>query len=169
MKVVVCTGFKPSKGSPIWDLVLVYAQRFSQDPKNSLQFLSSRSDDPSQSLKFFQDTLKQSHLTHKIHLIVLDEKGKKMNSVEFSQHLEQKKEVGAQTLLIWVGGSYGIPAIDLTGISCQPISLSDMTFPHEMATLLILEQLYRASLISKKHPYHHAEVSSFAQHHLIRS
>lgn len=87
-------------------------------------------------------------------LVLLDERGKEMTSREFSSYIEKKTLSVAKQLFFAVGGPYGFsPAV--YSRANEKISLSKMTFPHEMVRLFFTEQLYRAFTIQRNEPYHH--------------
>lgn len=88
------------------------------------------------------------------HLILLDENGKEMNSVGFSQYLQKKMNGGYKTLVLVIGGPYGF-SDTVYKASKGKIALSQMTFSHQMVRLFITEQLYRGFTILKGEPYHH--------------
>lgn len=84
--------------------------------------------------------------------VILMEQGKTLDSVAFSERLSQ---FGAQRLAFVIGGADGItPALKAS--AAWQLSLSPMTFPHELARLLLLEQLFRAQAIRSGSPYHRA-------------
>ncbi len=87
-------------------------------------------------------------------LILLDEKGKEFRSIEFSKFLQQKMNSGIKQLIFVIGGSYGFSE-DVYKIANGKVSLSQMTFSHQMVRLFITEQIYRAFTIIKNEPYHH--------------
>lgn len=87
-------------------------------------------------------------------LILLDEKGKTFSSVSFSQWIEHKLNVSNKRLVFVVGGPYGF-SNDVYDKAKVKISLSEMTFSHQMIRLIFVEQLYRAFTIIKGEPYHH--------------
>lgn len=88
------------------------------------------------------------------YVVLLDEGGKEMRSVEFATYLEKKQTLAARRLVFIVGGPYGFaPAIYAK--ACEKISLSRMTFSHQMVRLFFVEQLYRAMTILRGEPYHH--------------
>ena len=87
-------------------------------------------------------------------LILLDEHGKEMTSREFSQWMEQKLQVVPRRLVLLIGGPYGF-APRIYEAAQQKISLSKMTFSHQMVRLFLVEQLYRAFTIMRGEPYHH--------------
>lgn len=87
-------------------------------------------------------------------LILLDENGKSFNSVEFATFLQKKFNQGGKSLAFVVGGAYGFSE-DVYTRSNGKISLSEMTFSHQMVRLFFIEQIYRAHTIMKGEPYHH--------------
>lgn len=87
-------------------------------------------------------------------LILLDEHGKEFTSREFAEFIEQKAVSGIKSLVFVVGGPYGFSP-DVYARANGKISLSRMTFPHELIRLFFIEQLYRAFTISAHLPYHH--------------
>ncbi|MCB2197625.1 MAG: 23S rRNA (pseudouridine(1915)-N(3))-methyltransferase RlmH [Bacteroidetes bacterium] len=87
-------------------------------------------------------------------LVLLDENGKKYSSVNFSQFIEKKMIAGLKTLIFVVGGPYGFSR-EVYQKANTKISLSDMTFSHQMVRLIFVEQLYRAMTIIRGEPYHH--------------
>jgi len=87
-------------------------------------------------------------------LILLDENGKQFGSVEFADFLQKKMNSGIKQLVLVIGGPYGFSDAIYTKAQAK-ISLSKMTFSHQMVRLFILEQLYRAFTILKNEPYHH--------------
>ena len=87
-------------------------------------------------------------------LILLDESGKQFSSVEFSAYLQKKMNAGIKQLVLVIGGPYGF-SDDIYTKAQAKISLSKMTFSHQMVRLFIVEQLYRAFTILKNEPYHH--------------
>jgi 23S rRNA (pseudouridine1915-N3)-methyltransferase len=84
--------------------------------------------------------------------VVLMEEGSTLDSVRFS---EQLSTYGSQRLAFVIGGADGITA-ELKATAAWQLSLSPMTFPHELARLLLLEQLFRAQSIRAGSPYHRA-------------
>ena len=86
-------------------------------------------------------------------LILLDEHGTEHRSIEFATWL-QKKQLSARRLVFVVGGPYGFSQ-QVYNRANEMISLSRMTFSHQMVRLVFTEQLYRACTIIKGEPYHH--------------
>lgn len=87
-------------------------------------------------------------------VILLDERGKELRSVEFSAYLEQKMISSSSNLTFLIGGPYGF-ADKIRKRSDYSLSLSKMTFSHQMIRLFFVEQLYRAFSIMRNEPYHH--------------
>ncbi|MEN9929537.1 MAG: Ribosomal large subunit methyltransferase [Bacteroidota bacterium] len=88
------------------------------------------------------------------HLILLDENGKTFSSVGFSDYLQKKMNSGIKTLVLVIGGPYGF-SDEVYAKAQGKISLSEMTFSHQMVRLFVIEQLYRGFTILKNEPYHH--------------
>lgn len=88
------------------------------------------------------------------YVVLLDEKGKKYSSTQFAQQLNRLMISGTQNLIFIIGGPYGFDKA-LYDRANQLISLSDMTFSHQMVRLFFVEQIYRAFTILKGEPYHH--------------
>lgn len=87
-------------------------------------------------------------------LILLDEHGREFRSLEFARYLERQLAGGGRRLVFAVGGAYGFS--QAVHDRCQDkISLSRMTFSHQMVRTIFAEQLYRAFTILKGEPYHH--------------
>ncbi|MFS4457124.1 23S rRNA (pseudouridine(1915)-N(3))-methyltransferase RlmH [Maribacter sp. 2304DJ31-5] len=87
-------------------------------------------------------------------LILFDEKGKQYSSVEFATFLQKKMNSGIKRLVFLIGGPYGFSEA-IYNTAEGKISLSPMTFSHQMVRLFITEQIYRAFTILKNEPYHH--------------
>lgn len=88
-------------------------------------------------------------------LVLLDENGKQFNSVEFSGYLQKKMNSGIKQLVFVIGGPYGFSET-VYKTAKGKISLSKMTFSHQMVRLFVVEQVYRAFTILKNEPYHHS-------------
>ena len=87
-------------------------------------------------------------------VIILDETGKEMNSVEFAGFLQQRFSSGVKNMIFITGGAFGIDeSVRRKAHFC--ISLSRMTFSHQMVRLIFLEQFYRALTILNNESYHH--------------
>lgn len=86
-------------------------------------------------------------------LILLDSRGRQLSSEQLAEFLRQHQDRGTQSLLFAVGGADGFSDAARAAASFQ-LSLGKMTLPHELARVVLLEQLYRAFTILKGHPYH---------------
>ena len=86
--------------------------------------------------------------------VALDLKGKPLSSEELAEFIKKVEEGGERNLTFMIGGAYGM-APGLLRECNFSISLSRMTFTHEMSRLILLEQLYRAACINAGSPYHH--------------
>jgi 23S rRNA (pseudouridine1915-N3)-methyltransferase len=87
-------------------------------------------------------------------LVLLDENGKEYNSMAFSDFVQQQMNSGIKNLVFVVGGPYGFSEQVYKRANSR-VSLSKMTFSHQMVRLFFVEQLYRAMTILKNEPYHH--------------
>lgn len=87
-------------------------------------------------------------------VVLLDERGKQFSSVEFSAYVAQKMQAGIKRMVFIIGGPYGF-AEKIYERGNDKISLSKMTFSHQMVRMIFIEQLYRAMTIWKGEPYHH--------------
>ena len=86
-------------------------------------------------------------------VVLLDEHGKEYRSIEFARWIEKLQQT-ARSLVFIIGGPYGFAA-SVYERSDAKLSLSKMTFSHQMIRLLFVEQIYRACTIIKGEPYHH--------------
>lgn len=86
-------------------------------------------------------------------VVLLDERGKTMGSTAFARWIEQKQQT-ARRLVFVIGGPYGFSE-DVYRRANELLSLSAMTFSHQMVRLVFAEQVYRACTIIKGEPYHH--------------
>jgi 23S rRNA (pseudouridine1915-N3)-methyltransferase len=95
-----------------------------------------------------------SKITPTDNLILLDENGKTFSSLGFSEFLQKKMNAGIKTLVFVIGGPYGFSETVYQKANGK-VSLSEMTFSHQMVRLFVIEQLYRSCTILKNEPYHH--------------
>lgn len=87
-------------------------------------------------------------------VVLLDERGREMTSVEFSRFLEGRMNAGVKRLVFVIGGPYGFSQ-EVYSRADRLLGLSQMTFTHEMVRLFFTEQVYRAMTILRGEPYHH--------------
>lgn len=85
---------------------------------------------------------------------LLDERGKELTSREFSSMIERRMVQGIKRLVFVIGGPYGF-SNEVYERADSKLSLSRMTFTHEMVRLFFMEQIYRAMTITRGEPYHH--------------
>lgn len=88
------------------------------------------------------------------YVVLLDDKGKQYSSTEFAQFIEKKMHSVPKRLVFLVGGPYGF-SDEIYARANEKLSLSRMTFTHQMVRLVFVEQLYRAFTILRNEPYHH--------------
>ncbi len=88
------------------------------------------------------------------YVVLLDEGGKELRSVEFAKYLSAKQAAVARRLVFVIGGPYGFSQ-DIYDLAREKMSLSRMTFSHQMVRLFFVEQCYRAMTILRGEPYHH--------------
>lgn len=86
-------------------------------------------------------------------LVALDEKGKTQSSKSFAQFLQHRRDTGAQQIIFAIGGADG-HGRNLLARADHTLSLGSMTWPHQLARIMLCEQLYRAMTILSGHPYH---------------
>lgn len=126
---------------------ITYSIHVLPDIKNAKNLSSSQQKEAEG--KVMLDSLKSGD-----YVILLDEKGKEYSSVQFSEYLQRKMNSGLRRLVFIIGGPYGFSQ-DVYNRADEKISLSKMTFSHEMIRLFFTEQVYRAMTIIRGEPYHH--------------
>lgn len=87
-------------------------------------------------------------------VVLLDENGKQYSSVGFSEFLQKRLNSGLKQLIFVIGGPYGFSQ-EVYNRADSKVSLSKMTFSHQMVRLFFVEQIYRGFTILKNEPYHH--------------
>lgn len=87
-------------------------------------------------------------------VVLLDDKGRDFTSLQFAAYMEKRMAAGNKRAVFVVGGPYGFSS-DVYGRADGKVSLSKMTFSHQMVRLIFVEQLYRAMTILRGEPYHH--------------
>lgn len=88
-------------------------------------------------------------------VILLDEQGKLYSSEQFAKFLQKRFNQGGKSLVFVIGGAYGFSE-ELYQRAQGKLSLSSMTFSHQMIRMIFFEQLYRAMTIQRGEPYHHS-------------
>lgn len=95
-----------------------------------------------------------SKMTAGDQIYLLDEHGKTFTSEKFADFLQQRFNQGGKSLTLVIGGAYGFSE-ELYAAANGKISLSELTFSHQMVRMILFEQLYRGMTILKGEPYHH--------------
>jgi 23S rRNA (pseudouridine1915-N3)-methyltransferase len=99
-------------------------------------------------------SLFQKHLDDKAFIIALDEHGKNLDSISFSNHIQKiHEEMGYKKIQFLIGGAYGLHR-DLLQKAHSKFCFGALTWPHMMVRLMLVEQLYRVQQIQAGHPYH---------------
>ena len=109
----------------------------------------SQDDQKQREAKLILDSIKPGD-----HVALLDEHGTEPRSIQFAQLLQNRMASGIKRLIFVVGGPYGF-APDVYARADEKISLSRLTFSHQMVRLFFVEQVYRAMTIINNEPYHH--------------
>lgn len=154
MKQLYILGVGKIKDALILKLENEYLKRLTQGQIEILETKAMDDDTLSEGSKVIEK-IESAKLT-KAHFFLMQEKGKLYDSREFSKLLSQKLESKGQLVFV-IGGAagHGENLIEyLNAKEMSPLSLSPMTFPHRLARLILIEQLYRAECIRSGHPYH---------------
>ncbi len=127
--------------------VLEFEKRLSKEISLEWKIISSSNikDEGEKILKVVQDT---------DDLIVLDQKGKTFTTEGFAHHIQNKLNQSTRRFVFVIGGSYGLDQSILDKASLV-WSLSDLTFPHQLVRLILVEQIYRTFSVLKGGKYHH--------------
>lgn len=152
---LVCIG-KTDKGE-LSELISVYKNRLKHYVKFEMEIIpdirnTKNIDEQLQKQKEGELILKD--IENSDFLVLLDEQGKQYTSMNFSEFLQKRMNTGLKRLIFVVGGPYGFSE-EVYKRANSKVSLSKMTFSHQMVRLFFVEQLYRAFTILKNEPYHH--------------
>lgn len=151
-----CIGIGKTVGAYGLEQVQTYVkriQRFMPFEWVELKEVKHHKKNPTTALQA-EEELFLKHVGDRDAMILFDEKGKQMNSKAFAQFIDKYSITNVGTLVFCLGGAYGF-SDSLRKRTNQMVSLSPMTFPHQLARVVALEQLYRACTINNHHPYHH--------------
>jgi len=99
-----------------------------------------------------QSLLKQ--ISSNDRLVLLDERGKSLTSPGLAEWVNRTRQLPVSSAVLVIGGAYGL-GTEVKSRANEMLSLSPMTFPHQLVRILLLEQLYRAATILAGQPYHH--------------
>ena len=138
-------------------LISTYEKRLSYYINFDLQLLPDIKNNKSLSeeqQKVKEGELILSYVEPSHHLILLDERGKEYTSIAFADEPQKKMNTGIKQLTFVIGGPYGFSQA-VYQRSNSKLSLSKLTFSHQMIRLFFVEQLYRAFTILRNEPYHH--------------
>jgi len=116
---------------------------------NDIKSMKNKTIQKNKEGEFILNKIKQNK-----HLIVLDENGKEYNSISFSNFIQHHMNSSKKEIIFLIGGAYGFSEKILERAN-QKISLSKMTFSHQMVRLFFVEQIYRGYTILNNEPYHH--------------
>lgn len=145
---VISVGSKPN--TALANLIHVYTKRLPKNIRVQWQFVKHADGSPTQSKQ--QETEKiLSMIDHKDTVVLLDERGKQYDSVEFSHLVFDDIQ---RNITFVIGGAYGV-SHSLTNRANYTWSLGSVVFPHQLVRVLLAEQIYRAHTIASGHPYHH--------------
>ena len=152
MKIIILAHGKIKNG-PEFDLISDYVTRFNKQFKSD--FLTSLEiSESNEAESRFYDKVSRI-LDGKQSTVLLDRNGEQINSEEITQLVTSFSEKGISQLSFVIGGATGFPK-QLISKAKKIIALSRMVFPHKIARLILVEQLYRAKCIINRHPYHKA-------------
>ncbi len=156
MKILLrCIGKTNDKSIEV--LNMQYINRLKHYNKVELQVMENLKKTrklPEDIQKEKEGTLLLSDIKTDDYVVLLDENGSSFTSVDFSKFMQQIMNRGPKRLIFMIGGPYGFSA-EVYARANSILSLSKMTFSHQMVRPFFLEQLYRAFTILRNEPYHH--------------
>ncbi len=154
MKIEILSIGKNKKSS-LLDAEAEFLKRLQPSARLSLKELPQQRGSDPHLVKAAEGKTILSALGKADRVIALQEEGKAFSSAEFAQKIESEKLAGFSSLTFVIGGAFGL-APEVSQRADWTLSLSPLTFPHELCRLLLLEQLYRAFSITSGSPYHKA-------------
>ena len=152
MKIIIFAHGKIKKG-PEFELISDYLNRFNK--QFTSDFLTSLEISESTDLERQFNEKVSKMLDAKQFSVLLDRDGEHLDSVGFANLLTSFSEEGINQLFFFIGGASGFPK-QVTAKAKKLLAVSKMVFPHKIARLILVEQLYRAKCIINRHPYHKA-------------
>jgi len=132
----------------------IYAKRISNYTKFEWKETQDIKSLPPNEMKIKEGDLIKKIIQKGDYIILLDETGSTFTSAQFAAHITKKQIENKKHIVFALGGAHGFSDA-LYDLANEKISLSKMTFPHQMVRLIFLEQLYRAFTIINNEPYHH--------------
>jgi len=148
---LICTG--KTTESYVADGISIYLERIKHYSKFEIIDVQPGKGDLDKIKKLETDSILK-RVGEKDFLILLDEKGKELTSIDFSKLLGHHQNIATKNLVFVIGGAYGFSK-GVYDRSNMKIALSKMTFPHQLVRVLFLEQLYRGFTILRGEKYHH--------------
>ncbi|MCG9972620.1 23S rRNA (pseudouridine(1915)-N(3))-methyltransferase RlmH [Christiangramia crocea] len=152
---LVCIGKTDKK--ELEDLIDIYSKRLKHYIKFEMEIipdLKKTKNLDEQQQKSKEGELILSGIQNSDFLVLLDENGKQFTSETFSEYIQKRMNTGLKRLIFVIGGPYGFSE-EVYKRADSKVSLSKMTFSHQMVRLFFTEQLYRVFTILKNEPYHH--------------
>ncbi|MFA7688038.1 MAG: 23S rRNA (pseudouridine(1915)-N(3))-methyltransferase RlmH [Moheibacter sp.] len=153
--ISICIGKTDEK--PLEELILKYEKRLPQHwnyQRIEIPDIKNRKNLSEPQQKDKEAELILSKIQPTDFVILLDESGKQMNSVGFAEEIRQLMNQSVRQLVFVIGGPYGFSE-EIHKRANRKLSLSQMTFTHQMVRLFLTEQIYRAFTILHGKPYHH--------------
>lgn len=147
MKINLICASKIKKESPLYDIYFEYFKRITLFKINLIEF-----DEKNLSKENINKTL-FSHIKEGTYTIALDENGKNPNSQDFAKILANYPHQNINTINFIIAGAEGFLP-QYKSQANELLSLSKFTFPHQLARVLLIEQLYRCQCLINGHPYH---------------
>jgi 23S rRNA (pseudouridine1915-N3)-methyltransferase len=138
----------------IVDLYLSRITKYNPFEIITLPDIKNSSSLPVQELKIKEGKKIIQALNPEDYVVLLDERGKEFSTSEFSKWMEKSFMISRKRIIFVIGGAWGF-SDEVYEKADFRISLSKMTFPHQLVRLLFLEQLYRIFTIARGEPYHH--------------
>ena len=138
-------------------LVEMYTKRINHYAKFNITYLPDLRNTKNlseQQQKVAEGEMLLKDITAADYVVLLDEAGEEMRSVEFAQWLQKRMNSGVRRLVLMIGGPYGFSE-EVYARANGKIALSKMTFSHQIVRAIFTEQLYRAMTIINNEPYHH--------------
>ena len=150
MKIIIIAHGKIKRG-PEFELISDYVTRFNKQFNND--FLTSLEISESTELEREFNTKVSKMLDGKQSTVLLDKSGEHLDSEGFARFLNTHSEKGINQISFIIGGAEGFPK-QFTSKAKKILAVSKMVFPHKIARLILVEQLYRVKCIINRHPYH---------------
>jgi len=139
------------KPGALKDLCDEYLKRFNW--QMTLVEIDHKSKLEGDALKSYEAQEIQKHIPSSSYIIAMDERGDNISSPEFANLLSDIQNHHQRKLTLIIGGADGLSP-DIRKLSNKTISMGRLTWPHMLARVMLLEQIYRAQQILKGHPYH---------------